>query len=1035
MLRIDRDAGVATTEDSASRLRVFAVEFSALRVFDLPHPRAYAARSARWLNGDFTLLAFFLCLLIFVLWTIVGCAVLRLLDPTRNRVQRILLAPPIGLVTTLVPLFLFSRWGFPIGQVAVGVTAIVVALAVAGFVVARKDSRAKSRFPRGRYWPFGVALFIVALFACRPMFVFGFDWLSFCNDDMANYCLSAQRYLHNGMFDLPPIESLGNGVDYSQNFWFMYARDGQRPGSDLLLAWVCGNTGLSTHAAFMPTIMAMHLGLVSATAGAVLRSRRKYKVALLTAVLVGLTAMSTFGALSQLIAQVSGLGILIVSGTLLMRPMHTISRRLLIRYAVLCTWMLVGFLINYPELTPFLGLSVAGYYVVQWWSRRRLPWMRLAVMTGVVGSLGVVVMGGYTFSALQFLSRQMSAGRNDTDIFIKLFPFYLMPSGTLNVWSLQKVSYLWSEPIQSLLIIVSIILTMLAIGGGIRLALRGEPMAFIFLVMVGLTVQLFRTLQAFGLYKMAMFIQPFLWVVMAFVIFRLMKRWPRATCVLALGYLAMAFNTQWKYITDSYGQSGYVEIRGASELRLTSRFDKMVRETKPTTLILDTPGVALAKYQLNYTIGVPTGVPSHEFFENIQKVGSQHMAWTPSRILERADALLEASDAGLKKQYFDLHRRTTGPATPPSYASRTDVGPRGFETRNPFMEISTGSVDGNPINNEYLIAAGGALSIINRFYNDPHDMTQPFIAMKMEEVRDILMFKFSDLGVPFGPYLVGLRDDDRAALFQLEHDIMFSGEKFAGIGRYLLFEALRPTEDARMMLEITSTLKSDGSNRLPNVDAIGDTRESMPTVGRGSARVFSPPLKPQVINGRNYYMLDMNEFGNHFPSPRRGLMNLYGTKLLFDRRRLVAFARDVSLINPTDYAAINAPASVSNFPADLLSKHLEYSGIYEIDGWISEHSYFMLDAGPSQRVVARGVIPDFQAIMPRSNPFTTTATLLVDGQVVATKALQYGEFSLEAAIEPKPGRRKVELKFSDVQKLPPGDDRPVAAKMSFVGFE
>jgi hypothetical protein len=791
----------------------------------------------------------------------------------------------------------------------------------------------------------------------------------------------------------------------------------------------------------------MHLSLISATAGGVLLGRRRHGVALLAATLMALTALSTFGAMYQLIAQVSGLGMLIVSAALLLRPLHTMSRWVAVRYAALCGLVLTGFVINYPELTPFLVLSFLLYQGAQLVCRHgRLPWGRLLGMAGVAVLLGAVIMGSYTYNSVLFLLRQATQGDLHTEVFVKLFPFYLMPSGLLNLWNLQQVSFLRAEPYQSIMIAIAVAMSLAAVVAGVRQAWwRGEPMAFVFLVMVALALHLFARTQAFGLYKIAMFIQPFLMSVVASAVVWVMRRRRfalRAAMAGAVtGYLAMAVWTQWKYVNHAFGDSGFAEIRDASTMRLASRFRAIVEETKPASLVIDTSNIALAKFQMVYTVGIPTAVPSHDFFENIQKIEARNAPISTPGTQQRSDALLDAIAAGKTQRHFDLHRRAAshtdgGPTTAPVYADDLDPGPKGFETRNPFVEIGTGSVGGNPINNDYLIAGGGALSVLNRFHHDT-DPSRPFIVSKMTDVHDALIFKFSDLGVPFGPYLIALRDDDRVSFFQIEGDAMVPGGQIIGVGRYLLFEALGPTDGARLMLEITSTLKSDGSNRLPSVDAIGERRQALLTVGRGSARVFSPPLRPQVINGRSYYMLDMNEFGTYFPSPRKGLMKLWGTQVLYDRRKLVAFARDISLVSPTDFAALKAPPSISKFPDDLLPKHLEYSGIYEKDGWVSEHSYFMLDPAGRTKVSVRGVIPDFRAVMPVEGPepYTTTATLLIDGQPVAERELQYGDFTLDGAVPAGTGRRKVELRFSRGQLLPPGDGRPVGAMVKFVGFE
>src|SRR5439155_3422792 len=118
-------------------------------------------------------------------------------------------------------------------------------------------------------------------------------------------------------------------------------------------------------------------------------------------------------------------------------------------------------------------------------------------------------------------------------------------------------------------------------------------------------------------------------------------------------------------------------------------------------------------------------------------------------------------------------------------------------------------------------------------------------------------------------------------------------------------------------------------------------RQRLPMVGRGSARVFSPPMTPQIIEGRAFLGLDMGVDGEPFPERRSGLMALYGTDVALDRRRPVGFLRDISLVSQEEYGRLAPPSKLESFPADLENPDLEYSGIYE-DGRVSEASYFQL---------------------------------------------------------------------------------------------
>lgn len=85
---------------------------------------------------------------------------------------------------------------------------------------------------------------LILLLTSWPMLFYGLDWVAVGNDDMANYCLAAQRFYHEGFFDKPDILHIKNGSNYSQAYWFMHVAGGVRPGSELMLAWAWSVTGI-----------------------------------------------------------------------------------------------------------------------------------------------------------------------------------------------------------------------------------------------------------------------------------------------------------------------------------------------------------------------------------------------------------------------------------------------------------------------------------------------------------------------------------------------------------------------------------------------------------------------------------------------------------------------------------------------------------------------------------------------------------------------------------------------------------------------
>src|SRR5450755_260721 len=201
--------------------------------------------------------AFLFALALFVFWGLIGFATISVFSPRLRLIQGVLISPSIGVAVTILPVFFINRAGLPVKDFGGILLPILAAFAVLAVVIKRPIFPAKRCVP-----PFGIVV-AALLLAARPMFSYSFDWVSFSNDDMANYCLGAQRFLNSGYFDTPNLANLLAGKDYSQAYWFMHVAGGARSGSELMLAVVWALSGLNAHQIFMPVIMALHLALVA----------------------------------------------------------------------------------------------------------------------------------------------------------------------------------------------------------------------------------------------------------------------------------------------------------------------------------------------------------------------------------------------------------------------------------------------------------------------------------------------------------------------------------------------------------------------------------------------------------------------------------------------------------------------------------------------------------------------------------------------------------------------------------------------------
>src|SRR4051812_21196001 len=325
-----------------------------------------------------------LTLALFAYWGVVGSATLWLLERRLPALRMALISPAIGIVVQVLCLFLANFAGIPIHFTAWPIF-IGLGLASAG-VIWKVRPVVPWRRLRGFAWPMLAGLLLVGM----PMLKFGTDWVSYCNDDMANYCLGAQRVMNGAYYSPPSHEAIFDGTDYPQLLWFLHVPANYRPGSELLIASVATVSRKMPVEIYMSVVMALHLAMMS-TAGGLVAWRDDLKSpAVATLWLIAGSALAALGALYQLIAQVCGLALLSAGATLVLRLREAgVPWRRWGREALLLGIFGAGVLVIYPEISPFLGLSYIIYMAVAIARRKTQFWpvARVAIVATVIALL------------------------------------------------------------------------------------------------------------------------------------------------------------------------------------------------------------------------------------------------------------------------------------------------------------------------------------------------------------------------------------------------------------------------------------------------------------------------------------------------------------------------------------------------------------------------------------------------------------------------------------------------------------------------
>jgi hypothetical protein len=928
-------------------------------------------------HGYWSMTPLLLTLAAFAIFWLLGLALLAAVGADTGSLRIALSAPAIGSCVLVLAAFVLSHAGFAIEHVA---TPLLIALPLVAVIVLaiRRPRLPASVIPVLVICGLGLAL------AISPMLAFGFRWLANANEDMSNYALSAQQLLHHGLLARIDISALARGKDYATTLTGLHLL-GSRPGADMMLALASALTGHLPYEVFMPISFALNLCGVCAAGALAMQASKRWWAASVAALLLVISPLATFGVLQQLIAQVWGLAIGTALFALLMRAeLHRARSTRPVAELIPIGILAAGLVAVYIELASALAAAYLLYLFVLG-IRRELSPRALAFLALVALGVVVVILNLYFPTELRYLKVQAAAGVKG-EKGVPLFGFTFVPAALPGVLGMQELRVLTVAPMLGLSIAAAGILLICTFVGAVVSAYRGVAAAVGLVAFAALAVLLAFSSADFGMYKLFMYIQPFLAATIAVWLTLDRKRWRWLLAIPVVLVVITEFPTQHAYVRESRDP---IELPNASAPTLLPAFHHLAADVSGP-IVAESENPTLIKLEAEIDRGRPIFFLGRDSFTSLLSAPVTGSAYEDEVRADKAYAW--------KKRAFDLFA-SKGPATDPF---GDDVAAsRSFTSSACQLVMPTGSEA--VFNRRSLPEGSPALK-----------------TMACDAPRDLLAFVDSKLGQSF--YLPEQRQD--VSYYQLEPDFFFPGHTFAGFGRYALLRVLGPTRNARLELDITETLRHDGVNLLPPSAAVGATREPFPVVGRGSARVFSPPLRYQMIAGVPYIVLDLGENGELSKLPRSGLEGLYGRGEIIDPHFLTAYLRNVSLVSEVEFDHLRPPLALSRFPADLANEDLEYSGIYE-DGWVGEDCYAVLAGGPAADLVVSGEVPVGAG---------KHLEVLVGGRVIASVAAPPGALSLRLRVPASRSSRRVELRFAASIKLRAPDLRPASAHLSFLGF-
>jgi len=305
--------------------------------------------------------------------------------------------------------------------------------------------------------------------------------------------------------------------------------------------------------------------------------------------------------------------------------------------------------------------------------------------------------------------------------------------------------------------------------------------------------------------------------------------------------------------------------------------------------------------------------------------------------------------------------------------------------------------------NAIMVATAADQSVVNNSEDRPS--TGKFYLKPLHRVRNHLAQVDSSLAHIVMPGIA-----EPVGLWQREHDFANPGGGMQAMGRHVLFEVVNPVPGARLLMDFTNSPIAAKTTGLPTAEVIGETRAGLDFIGAGAARVLSSPIQPRIIGGRSYLALDM---GADPLKPGAG-----------DPRRIVGFARNISVVTEEQVHAMRSPQAIERFPEDLLNPGLLFSGIYE-DGWVADAARVQLGSETQAKSIRiKGELPGIGGLREGAR-----IAIFVDGKELAQRRLAPGAFQLQVGIPAAAGLRWVELRVDNTDRLSPDDPRVASIRL------
>jgi hypothetical protein len=253
-----------------------------------------------------------------------------------------------------------------------------------------------------------------------------------------------------------------------------------------------------------------------------------------------LSPLFILGIYYQLIAQIAGIALGLTLASLLLNQRIPTKRTSIIKYGSVCGLLSASLCVTYPEITPFIGIPILAFPVINFFRFKKIPlgWLSILFLSSIVG---LVLLRENVIVYLVTILTQSTRGTKSDIVGDTIFPYFLLPTGLSSFAGFSPINLFPQEPKATFYFVLGLLFIGMVVWLHVKDLIKLCSYSLIGVTMLIVGGFLFIKLSGFGLFKLSMFIQPMVaialsagltslrqkrfWAVLAIIVFLQSPTW------------------------------------------------------------------------------------------------------------------------------------------------------------------------------------------------------------------------------------------------------------------------------------------------------------------------------------------------------------------------------------------------------------------------------------------------------------------------------------------------------------------------------